>query len=120
MTVKEDVQPPQVVALTTSAEKKTEKVIELFSIDGESYFIPVKIRPNKALQIMHAFRTGGDNAGIDYMMEVLLGTEGHEALMGFDDLEDDDFEKIVKIAFEVVSGSTPDGPKGSSKRGSRR
>jgi hypothetical protein len=100
------VESTQVVALTSKKGKKTESRVTLFSIDGKDYDIPAAIKPNDALRIMHVFRRQGDTSGISYMLEVLLGLEGYEALLNFDDLENDDLEKIIKIAFEMVAGAT--------------
>lgn len=102
---KTPVEIPQIVALKTSKNKTEVDRTVLFSIDGKEYSIPVAIRPNEGMQIMHVFRTQGEVAGVDFMLEKLLGTEGHAALMLFDDLEEDDLMKIVKIGFEIVSNA---------------
>lgn len=104
---------PEVIALKSvkKDDKATEvATITLFSIDGKDYSIPTEIRPNKALQVMHVIRTRGESSGISFMLETLLGTEGYEALLGFEDLKDEDLEKVIKIAFELVAGAT-EGPK---------
>jgi hypothetical protein len=103
--VKEDA-PTEVIALTSKKSSRKKEVLTLFSIDGKDYSIPSEIRPNQAMQIMKVFRKQGDTAGVDFMLEVLLGSEGYEALLAFDDLESDDLEKIIKIAFQMVVGAT--------------
>lgn len=101
----------KVVALKSKkASERKDTRIELFSINDTSYSIPSKIKPNSALKIMRAFQQQGDAAGTSFMLETLLGTEGYDALVNFDDLEESDLESIVKIAFELVAGAT-DGPK---------
>ena len=103
--VKEDAST-EVIALKSKKGAKKADAITLFSIDGQDYSIPSSIRPNQAMQIMKVFRKQGDTAGVDFMLEVLLGSEGYEALLAFDDLESDDLEKIIKIAFQMVVGAT--------------
>ena len=103
--VKED-NSTEVIALKSKKGAKKADAITLFSIDGTDYSIPASIRPNQAMQIMKVFRKQGDTAGVDFMLEVLLGSEGYEALLAFDDLESDDLEKIIKIAFQMVVGAT--------------
>ena len=102
---------PEIIALTTPKKPSSVKTVVLFSIDGKEYAIPSKVRPNKALQIMHVFRTQGATNGVDFMLETLLGHEGYTALLGYDELEDENLEKIIKIAFELVNGAVSDGPK---------
>lgn len=108
--VKEDktVTAPQVVALKTSKNPAAIRTVTLFSIDGKEYKIPVKIRPNKALQIQHVFRMEGATNGVDFMLETLLGEEGYKALLSYDELTDENLEKLIKIAFEIVNGVVTD------------
>lgn len=108
MTARKTANPetPKVVALTSKKER-TENRVNLFSIDGTDYSMPTSIRPNQGLKIMDVMRKQGSSAGTSYMLEALLGVEGYTALLSFDDLQDDELEKIIEIAFEVVAGSTP-------------
>lgn len=104
-----EIKTPEVIPLKSS-KSRTESRVVLFSIDGEDFSIPNTIRPNQALKIMNVFRTRGDTSGVDFMLETLLGPEAYAALLNFDDLESDDLEKIIKIAFQMVAGAT-EGPK---------
>lgn len=101
------VEAPKVVALKSKKDRKVEYQT-LFSIDDKEYQIPTRIRPNQGLQIMHAFRELGETGGVDFMLETLLGSEGHMALMTFDDLEESDLEAIIEIAFKLVQDSQTD------------
>jgi len=96
---------PKVVALKSKKERKTEYQT-LFSIDEKEYQIPTRLRPNQGLQIMHAFRQFGETGGVSFMLETLLGAEGYNALVNFDDLEDEDLEAIIDVAFKLVQEST--------------
>lgn len=106
---------PKIVALKSKkdAAKTKENTLTLFSIDDNEYSIPATIKPNRALQIMHVFRAQGESSGVSFMLETLLGKEGYDALINFDDLESDDLEKIIKIAFQMVAGAT-ENPKAKS------
>lgn len=97
-------QAPELIALKSKKERKEQRVT-LFSIDGKEYDVPLSIRPNKGLQILHVFRQKGETAGVSFMLETLLGTDGYDALLAFDDLTEDQLEQIIKIAFELVSAS---------------
>lgn len=99
---------PELITLKTKKDRKEARVT-LFSIDGTEYSVPLNVRPNKALQILHIIRTKGETAGTSFMLETLLGTEGYTALLEFDDLTEEQLEQIIKIVFELVSASaTPD------------
>lgn len=95
---------PKVIALKGKKDRVEDRVT-LFSIDDTEYTIPTRVRPNHGLQIMHVFRQQGETAGVSFMLEVLLGTDGYNALMNFDDLEDDDLETIIEVAFKLVQDS---------------
>lgn len=96
---------PKVIALKSNKDRKIEYQT-LFSIDDKEYQIPTKIRPNQGLQIMHAFRTLGETGGVSFMLETLLGAEGYEALINFDDLTEEDLEAVIDVAFKLVQDST--------------
>jgi hypothetical protein len=100
---------PQIIALKTNKDRKV-STVELFSIDGKAYSVPTSVRPNEALKVMHFTRTRGETAGVSYMLESMLGEEGYLALLDYDDLEEEDLEKIIKIASEIVAGAL-EGPK---------
>jgi hypothetical protein len=95
---------PKVIALKANKDRVEER-IALFSIDGTEYTIPSRVRPNQGLQIMHVFRQQGETSGVSFMLETIIGTEGYNALMNFDDLEDEDLETIVEVAFKLVQDS---------------
>ena len=94
---------PKIVSLVTAPDREEERA-ELFEIDGQSYSIATKPRVNTALRYMHIARTQGTEAGIDYMLGVLLGAEGYEALMAFDDLTEQNLEQIITIAGQILGG----------------
>jgi len=104
-----------VVLVTGSAPEAPS--VELFSLDGVSYTIPAKPRVNLALRYLwHAKQYGEDRAAAE-LLESLLGAEGFEALMNYDDLTGDQFEAIMAAATKYTLGALEDG---TGKSGSGR
>lgn len=96
----------EIIPLKSVKGKKNDERITLFSIDDKEYSIPTSVKPNVGLKVMNVMRKQGETAGVDFMLETVLGVEGYTALMNFDDLTNDDLKKIIKIAFELVAGAT--------------
>ena len=78
--------------------------IPVFSIDDKTYSVPAKVRMNQSLRVMHIQRTQGQEAAMDYMMGMMLGDEGYEALMAYDDLTDAVMSDILEIVVSLVYG----------------
>ena len=98
------------IELTTSTEE-VEK-LELFSIDGKSYYIDNKPRINVALKTLKLLRTEGEEAAMAFMMEAAIGEEAFDALTEYDDLTPETFQAIVQAAQKVVFGGL-EAPKGN-------
>ena len=92
------------IALTTKKSAEEVEQIELFSIDGVSYTIPNKARVNVGLRYMKIMRDESAEAAQAWLLEEMVGTEGFEALMGYDDLTPEILEQIVSAAAKVVLG----------------
>ena len=106
-----------VVLVTGSAPEAPS--VELFSLDGVAYTIPAKPRVNLALRYLwHAKQYGEDRAAAE-LLEALLGAEGFEALMNYDDLTGDQFEAIMRVATKYTLGALED-TTGKSGSGSNR
>lgn len=106
---------PQLVSLKSVPDRQEERVF-LFEIDDKKYSIAKSVPSNKALRYMHIGRIQGLEAQIDYMLGVLLGEEGYEALMGFDDLTEANLLDVIKACQKVMTGAV-EAPKGKSKSG---
>lgn len=88
--------------------------VHLFSIvddDGteRAYSIPKKVKFNVSLKVTELYATEGEIAATAYMLRQLLGEEGYRALVDFDELEQDDFERICEIASNIVLGQRESG-----------
>lgn len=94
-----------VIELTsgTSRPEDEERVV-LFKLDGEEYTIPRKPKTNVALRYLKMARTGNADAAAGWLLEELLGEEGFEALMNFDDLTQEQLRSVMTLAAEVTMG----------------
>jgi hypothetical protein len=110
---------PGIISLRTAKNPAADKRVPAFSIDGKVYSIGTTPRLNQAMRYAHIARTQGSEQAVDYMLEVLLGEEGYEALMGFDDLTEADLEAIIGAASRIMAG-TVEAPKGKPSNGSAR
>ena len=105
-------EPRFIVLKTTPVSEDDERdEIPLFSIDDKTYSVPAKVKMNKSLRVMHIQRTQGQEAAMDYMMGMMLGEEGYNALMDYDDLTDEVLGDILEIVLSLVY-SKVDVPKG--------
>lgn len=95
---------PRLIILKSGPDRE-DKRVELFSIDGKPYSIPTSVRPNQALRYLNIGRTKGLEAQVDYMLGVLLGADGYEALMEFDDLTEEDLLAVVRACQKVMTGA---------------
>lgn len=93
--------------LTTSKSADVEQ-IELFSIDGKGYTIPNKARVNLALRYLKMARNEGADAASAYMLEEMVGEEGYNALMNYEDLTSETLTAIMEAAQKVVLGGLTD------------
>lgn len=110
-TAKKDAPPAGAVVLTSSPETLVDR-IPLFSIDGVEYTIPAKPRMNVGLKYLWERRERGQDYAIPGLLMRLLGQEGFEALMDYDELDPEEFQQIVKLATGVTLGQI-EVPKGS-------
>jgi hypothetical protein len=93
-----------------------EERAEAFHIDDVAYSIALRPKVNTALRYMHISRVQGVEAGVDYMLGVLLGADGYEALMAFDDLTEDQLKDVITMASKIMAGAV-EAPKEKRKRG---
>jgi hypothetical protein len=110
---------PGIISLHSAKHPTAGKRVPAFSIDGTVYSIGTTPRLNQAMRYAHIARTQGSEQAVDYMLSVLLGEDGHEALMGFDDLTEQDLEAIISAASRIMAG-TVEAPKGKPSNGSAR
>jgi len=102
----DDFEPVVVKASGAEVEEVTLFVIDETDDGGErtEYTIPKKVKFNVTLQATEILAQRGEHAAGVWMLRELLGEDGYEALINFDDLERDDFNQICEIAANVVLG----------------
>lgn len=110
---------PNIVSLRSALNPPVDQRVPAFSINGKVYTILTKPKTNAGLRYIHLARTKGAEQAVDYMLETLLGTEGYEALMDFDDLTEEDLTAVINAAARIMTGAV-EAPKGKQASGSRR
>lgn len=101
---------PSGVIRLKSKPKARQKRIVLFYIDDRPYTVPAKPGAEVSLQILDAMERLGQEGGIAFMLKKLLGVEGYNALMNYEDLDPEDLQKVIVKANEIVNGQL-EGPK---------
>lgn len=94
----------EVLRLTRSADRAEERV-PLFYIDDVEYTVAKRPNVNVGLQMMHLFRTQGEAAAQDYVLEKMIGSEGYAALREYDDLTPQQFKHIAQVVVKLALGS---------------
>lgn len=99
----------------TSTPSSQRKMVDLFSIDGTMYQMPVEVGANIALGYMKMVRTHGQDAAMGWALEKVLGSEAYDALANCDDITPEDLETIMAVVHENVMGAVEAG-KGKGPR----
>jgi hypothetical protein len=107
---------PTILRIKSSGSDAEQQRKPLFYIDDDEYTVPVRVGPNVGLKYLRILRTRGEEVGAAFMLETLLGTEGYEALMEYDELTDDQLTQIIEDASKIMMAAV-ETPKGSSRSG---
>jgi hypothetical protein len=110
---------PGIVSLHSAREKSPERRIPAFSIDGKVYTILTRPRTNQALRYVNIARKQGSEQAADFMLEVLLGADGYEALLAFEDLTEENLTEVIEACSRIMTGAL-ETPKDRQPNGSRR
>lgn len=95
-----DFEPPR---LTSSSEPA--RRVALFYINDTEYTVTTRPGVNVGLKYLHLNRTQGEAIAFDYLLEKLLGAEGYQALMDYDDLTQEQFQQICEVAAKLTLGA---------------
>jgi hypothetical protein len=95
---------PEILKLSTDQEMPKEDRVPLFSIDGTTYSLLRNPPPTVGLRYMHLARTSSIQAATDYLLEVMLGAEGYEALMNYEQLTREQFDWVMDQAIKRSLG----------------
>lgn len=110
---------PNIVSLRSAVNPPQDQRVPAFSINGTVYTIATRPKTNAGLKYIHLARTRGQEIAVDFMLETLLGKEGYQALMDFDDLTEQNLTEVIEAASKIMLGAV-EGPKGKQSAGSRR
>jgi hypothetical protein len=110
---------PNIVSLRSAKNPPQGERVPAFSINGVTYSILTRPKVNAGLKYVHLARTRGQEIAIDFMLETLLGKEGYQALMDFDDLTEEDLTAVMDAASKIMAGAI-EAPKEKRSAGSRR
>jgi hypothetical protein len=117
--LKDAASAPNIVSLRSAINPPEGQRVPAFSINGTVYTIATRPKTNAGLKYIHLARTKGQEIAVDFMLETLLGTEGYQALMDFDDLTEQNLTDVITAASKIMLGAV-EGPKGKQSAGSRR
>jgi len=102
-----------ILRLSTKEKAPAPEMLTLFYLDDEPYQVPKNPPPTYALRYLKLLRTEGQVVAGAYMLETMLGAEGYEALMNYEQLTTDQMDFILTAALRIATGKTerPKGPK---------
>jgi len=115
----QDEDAPKILRLTTSRKGTARKRAPLFYIDDTEYTTEVNPSPARGLKYLHLLRTEGADVATQYMLETLIGKDGYEALMDYEDLTDEQLEQVITAASKIMLGAV-EGPKEPPSKPQRR
>lgn len=95
---------PVAMVSRTDAERGEDDVpmIEAFSVDGVSYFMPREVPFAVVVKSLDIAAHQGEAAAVAYQLETLLSPDGYRALFGFKDIDRDQFEQVADLAAAII------------------
>jgi hypothetical protein len=111
--------PPNIISLRSSSSPAVPERVPAFSINGTLYTIATRTKTNIGLKYIHLARTKGREIAVDFMLETLLGEDGYEALMDFEDLTEQNLTDVINAASRIMAGAV-EVPKDKPAKGSRK
>lgn len=91
----------------------------LFELDGVKYYVPRRPGPNVALGYLRDVRRKGEQYARAGLMERFIGEAGMDALADYEDLTDQDMERIWSLVEKHVLGPMKATGKGKGTPGGR-
>jgi hypothetical protein len=117
----EDINGKKVLTFESTQEKDPERWVPLFYLDDEEFQILENPSPTMALKYLEIVKTRGAEAGSAFMLTELLTEDGFDALMGFENIHQDQFDAVMDRALEIVAEARKKAPKRrGGGRGQRR
>lgn len=91
----------------------------LFELDGVKYYVPRRPGPNVALGYLRDIRRKGEEYARAGLLERFIGRAGMDALADYEDLTDEDMERIWGLVEKHVLGPMKATGKGKGTPGRR-
>lgn len=101
---------PLLELVTDDTEQKPVPMEPAFTINGRVISVPVEVDAAVAIRYMDHCRKKGENWGLSWLLEEVLGTEAYEALLALKGLKDEHIIAVARIVQSKVLGDTA--PKG--------
>lgn len=95
-----------VLRLSTKDEKPQVEMVTLFEIDDNVFQVPKNPSPTVGLRYLKLCKTEGLESGAYFLLNHMLGEEGYEALMDYEQLTDDQYDFILTAAIRISTGKT--------------
>jgi hypothetical protein len=93
-----------VVEITKPVEGEEVPMLDLFTLDGKTYQIPDRVRPNVSMKFLWMIKTVGVGAAEHWLGQQLIGEEGYLALINCEYLTQEQSDEIFQEARSVVFG----------------
>jgi hypothetical protein len=93
----------------SSKKKAADPGVPLFYLDDVEYRIPTRTPQPVVLEFLRLQRTHGDDYAAQRLLERLLGPDAYSALEQSDDVEDEQFDQILRAAVAHVAGPVEQG-----------
>jgi hypothetical protein len=93
-----------VIEINPTAADQPVEMTDLFSLNGVTYQVPAKPRLNLALRYLKARRESGEMEAASLLLEQMVGGEGFDALMNYDDLTPEILEQVTTAAAKLAMG----------------
>lgn len=84
------------------------EVVEVFTLNGVTYTAPAKPPANLGLRFLDFREENGDDAAIQWLLRVMVGDAGWEALRDYEDLETTQLLAVFQACAELALGALED------------
>ncbi|MGR4847913.1 hypothetical protein [Streptomyces sp. LARHCF252] len=96
----DSIQPVEIGKNKVDAER-----VPLFIIEGVTYSVLKKPRPNIGLRYMRVLKEEGQEIAVAGLLEAMLGKEAFVALTECEDLTEEEFEEIMNLVQKLALGN---------------
>lgn len=102
------------IRIVTPEQPPETETIEIFSIDGKPFSIPLDVSPSVSLRFMKLARLEGMEIAMAGLLEEMLGSEAYDALANYPHLTKEQFSDVMLLVRRHTMGAV-EAPKERSK-----